>query len=361
MDLIMLDSNFDPIRIITSYKSLVWSIKSYEPGEVELVVESFDIPEDFKTNPYYLVLNSHLFQNLMEIETIFETKGDSNLIKVKGVGFEEILKLRYMWRGNSGYSWPNYHNKPSILAYIFSTQLVNNQESPGNSIPGLQFEPLGDRSGTIARMDVDRSLFDIGLELLGRYPIVGGFTFNQNDGLWYKVRTPSNFVESYKKIPYADRAVIFDRDLGNLENVERITSKKNYRNIANIVYTNSANRDETVMKEFYYKPESGPEVGNQWLNRRVAHVDATDMILPKSPNTQQTTWLRNRVNRALDSLNYIDIIQGDVTNDVYSYGVDYEVGDYVQFGANTPARVDAVTLYSDSKGVRIVPTIKTLE
>lgn len=98
MDIYVLNQDFEKVRVIDNYSSLIWNEKYYEPGDFQLVMP-FSKIEDFAdiVIDNYLQIADSEYTMIIESIVITTSSEDGYSIKVTGKDLTSILARRVTW------------------------------------------------------------------------------------------------------------------------------------------------------------------------------------------------------------------------------------------------------------------------
>lgn len=367
---LILDTNYETLDIVDVFKSLIWTDRYNEPGDFELIAHaSAQYVPHLKKGNYFMINGS---DRLMIIETI-ETNTDileGVLITVTGRSLESILDRRIIW--------DQITFKGKTCEFI-ERALNENAIEPTDQnrrIPGLTFKPVTDEA--ILAMNSDVQYFGDNLlstiQKLCKYHKLGfrvlpsgqgGFEF----GLYLGVD------RSYEQDdrPY----IVFSPGFENIVSSNSLDSLKGYRN-ASLVTT-----EKTVTKQVVDSNGNTTSVTDQvrvlaeiWdgqnapsgLDRRELFVDigGIESETEEGVELTDTEYLKKLMAKGREEMRDYPItatFDGEVEAvRQYVYGVDFFLGDYVQFvdpiGTEARVRVDEVIRSHDADGEVTTPSFK---
>lgn len=359
MEIYTLNNNLEREFVVDQFESLIWAERFTKIGDFELVVQSNP------TNKSIFVLDTKLITNLstrvMIVDTIEDTVSESGetLMHISGKSLENVLS------GKNTYNallppaifpqvWKIDGLPQDIIQEVFdySSGLVGKSfYAPGNFYPtctnpyptteigvGL---PVVELLGVIQEL---AELYGLGLRLV-RNPVTAKLHFNIYTG----IDRSSSQSE--------DNAVIFDPSLDNISNISYLQSKANYRICASV--TNPITGATIV----YPDTVDWEEASADWFNWKSVVVDTDGMDLDTSDpgylNTIRTLGLE-----AISKHQQVDILDGDVPSNAYTYEKDYSVGDIVDMrsgnGLTNRMRVSEQILSDGPEGEKSYPTFELL-
>lgn len=361
MDLMTLDANNQPAKLIEEYDSLIWS-ERFALGDFQIVTGNV---EKFMTLlPEGTRLTLRESNQVMKVEThkIDRKKNSPQKLTIKGRSFESILDQRVSIQSVAALTgsndWVVQVKTPSDLAYYIIEKIcVEGLISAADIFPGnvVQFPTPSDyltSIGPVKDFVVPRgNLLNTVLDLLK--------TEAQADGT-----TPAVVPHGIRAVRpnaagtaigieiYAgtDRrnTVYFDATRELLDDGTYLFSKVGSANAAYGVAQGLA----ATMYEGASEPTG--------LERRVTLVDGS------ASEINQVEVLREYMSMSLAEASETAIFDGSINPDLnpYTYGVHYNLGDIVRvvgdYGLVEDARVTEYIRTEDATGEKAYPTLETI-
>lgn len=349
MDLIILNTDLDPVAVIDSYESLIWTDRYDKYGDFELYTSVDENILRYFKNDYY-VLNRDS-EHVMIIEKIL-IKSDienGNHITISGRSLESILDRRIIWdqiildgsltlqSGIKQLFWYNVTNpadeKRIIKEFVF-------EESTDPAITGLilKAQYAGD------------NLYDVVQKVCSDNKIGFKITLNDNKKFVFKLYAGTDRSYDQTNNPY----VIFSPDFDNLLSSNYIESKMAFKNVALVLGDG---------QEYSTRTKVTVDDGSSGLNRRETVVDARNVT---STSTEYTAQLQQKGKEELSKSDNIASLEGEAeTTMMFRYGEDFFAGDIVQiadeYGHEGKARIIEFVISDDESGTSMYPTFKTIE
>lgn len=343
MQLGVYDKDFLQIDNIDSFSSLIWTKRYRETGDFEIKIpleNEKDIPGWAKCDNYISLredVEEGYYMIIDRVEVSVDEE-DGNILTISGKSLDVILNRRIVWEQTS------YTNKTSdVISHLLRSAIIEPSlearriknfvfQSPPSAyvFSTVNTQYTGDNLLTAIRglADID----DYGISVL----------YDDNKGQFicelYK-GTDRSFDQSNSN------AVLFSTDLGNLISSNYLESTEDYRNVVLAMGQGTgSSRTRYILGDV-----SG-------LDRREYYKDARDVSTSNA--------LEQRANEALKEHRIQELLDGEVTSDIYQYGTDYFVGDIVQIrnslGIERKARVIEVIFSQDSSGETIYPTVEVI-
>ena len=354
MDISVLDSSFNLVRVIDVYKSLLWTTRFADAGEFELTMNMTPGALSEVRCGSYLVLDDPTRPMVIEQIEINTDQEGGNLCVVSGKTLETLLTRRIVWEQTilTG-------GMQDGLLQLFNKNLI----SPANTdraIPGFSFEVSNNELITSQLIDAQyegEDLFTITKKLC------------EETSLGFRVTTPSsgNFVfglytgidRSYSQT--TNSYVVFSPEFENLDHTNYLETEADYKTVARV-----GGEGEGTAKK-YTSVSRGPDVG---IDRREMYVSATGTSTNPGdttpvPKAEYTKHLRKKGVEALGEKRIFTGFDGEVDPAItYEYGVDYELGDIVQieneYGLTGSSRIIEYIRSIEENLVKTYPTFETI-
>jgi hypothetical protein len=370
MELYILDDGLARSQVITTYKSMIWTERFNDIGDLELVISPENAPEELQVGTFLFLDESDRIMRVKRIETFDDEQGGS-LVKVLGESIEAIMKDRpnvvfemtyYLPPSITGgdpidpFVLPT--NPPAdVMRNLFSAICENNLINPEDNIPGINTGGPVVWDGMMPepsdpvdiRVEVG-SLFDTLKNIADVYQLgFGIFRTNEVGGIAFGVWPGRDCTTAQ-----TDRdPIIFGDDFIQLGQSSSIKSAEEYKNVA-YVYSPAGT---------YIAYESSYAAHAEGFERRVLLVDASDIDLA-APDLDAA--LEQRGLEELAKHNILLGFDGSVPTDVnYKYRSDYYLGDLVEErgknGVVNILRVSEQIFAVDETGENSYPTFTIQE
>lgn len=340
MEIYVLNSSFEQIAIIDTFKSLLWVTRYFEPGDFELYVPADNQLLDILKFGYYLTREDDDTVMLIEKIEIQTDAENGNFFIVSGRSLESILDRRIIWEQT------NVNAKACKATF---TLLQKNVTEPS----------VSDRK--ISNFTIDTSSEDLVDSILTQQ-------FTGNELLETIVNIAKQFGFGWriklvdKKFVYScylrdEVDVTFSPEFDNMINSNYQCDQKALKTIALI----AGEGEGIARKTATYGAGSG-------LARRELYVDARDISSNEGEiqAAEYTELLQSRGKEKLSenviSQNFDGSIEPSTT---YVYRKDYDVGNIVsienEYGIIAKPRIVEIIESWDDNGYSVVPTFEKWE
>ena len=353
MDLRILDTNFQTIKVLDAYDSLVWRESYYKAGSFELFTEVNPSVLEFAQKENYIVMKDT--DRVMIIEDIaIDTDIDTgNFFKITGRSLESIIDRRIVW----GLKTYNGNLQNGIKALLNESIIAPSDSN--RKISNFIFKETNDPTVTSLTIDTQwtgDNIYDIVSGLCYVYDIGYKITLNNSNQFVFELYAGADRTYDQDKNPY----VIFSPTFENLVNSNYYESNSNLKNIT-LIGGQGEGKDRIYTT---YGSGSG-------LSRRELFTDARDLA-PKDPETekdltesQYKTLLQNRGKAKLDEHIEIVAFEGEVESQKsFVYNKDFFLGDVVQleneYGFIGETRILEVVTSMDQTGYSVYPTFSII-
>lgn len=388
----LLNENYEPIRVIDSFETFIWTDRFCDVGDFELYLPmNIEIFQDLKIGYYIAIRNS---DRLMVIESIKLSTNATNghHITVKGRSLESILDRRIVWDETE------VKNNMQEAVEKLITEAIIKPKNKDRTIPLYTFKRSTDPR--ITKLKILRKYFgdnlleliknlcnykDIGFKVLpkGR----GGFEFSLYEGVDHSYEQSDN--------PW----VIFSPYYENLTSSEDIRNYQDYKNVGLV----STEYDDPLLKDV---DEDGNEIPEEelkkkreiileviskedektGLNRREMLIENNlpeqgEIETEEDPETGEKrdpteeeveadknkfkNQLKNAALTELKTTQDVEVFTGEIDpSRQFVYGVDFFIGDIVQveneYDYKKVMRISEVVRSHDSDGIKITPAFVDL-
>lgn len=357
MELYILDSQLRRAAVIDRFESMIWTERFSAWGDFELNI--FSTPEMRRLLPAGTRLSMSDSYRVMTTELI-ENATDSDgraMLRVTGRSLEALMDERVARNTFANLTttpkWVLTGTPGNIARQIFNEIMRTNVNFPDDELPflaaGSIFSP-----GTIEEPD-DVITIELGLttvykvvqEICQAYDL--GFrivrNFDQSE-LYFDVYSGNDRTTLQNTLA----PVVFAPNLDNLTNISEVTSAANYRNVAYVFHPLAT---QVVTAD-------GVSVEVEGFDRRVIHVDASDIDLPAGAALNAALQQRGRDELAKNRA--VQAFDGELPlNSPYRYEIAYQLGDKIEMrnndGITNQMRVTEQIFVSDAQGERAYPTL----
>lgn len=364
MDLMTLDANNQPSKLVENYDSLIWTERFNTVGDFQLVTGNTSkfmtlLPEGTR-----LTLRETNQVMVVETHQIDRKKRTPEKLTIKGRSFESILDRRVALQAlNVGAaSWNVTAKTPSDVAWYVMDQICRlgilhaNDIFPAAMVTFPAPADYNTSTGPSKAFTVERgNLLSVVLGLLQTIAAADSTTVPVTPAVvphGIRAVRPNSAGTAIALQIYVgtDRqaTVYFDATRELLDDGTYLFSK-----------IGSANVGYGVGDSFNASMFEG--VSNpSGLTRRVTLIDAS------GSDVDSTTKLKNFMSQSLAEASETAIFDGNINPDLnpYTYGVDYNLGDIVKvvgdYSLNQIARVTEYIRSEDATGQKAYPTLETI-
>lgn len=350
MQPIVLDKNFDAVKVLDAYEALIWTERYAAAGDFEFhAPATTELLTVMVPGRYLYLSESDTIMMIDKIEVRTDVDEGNKLI-VSGSSAAYILSRRIIW------------SQTTLDGYLegqIQKLLNENVISPSDSnrrISNFLFEASNDAA--IGAMTIRSQYTGDNL-----YKVIGEIC--EERGLGFKVTFNSSNQFVFKLINGKDRSydqtenepVIFSPSFDNLIESDYSNSQLNYKTIALVAGedTGDARKRTTIQPD----PATG-------LDRRELYIDARDIRQEEGmSDADYYSVLQQRANEKMSG--YLGNESFDASMEVNiaaKFGVDFFLGDIVQveneYGMSGRCRVTEIIRSMKSTGYYEYPTFKML-
>lgn len=352
MELLVLNTDFESVKIVDTFKSVIWTDRYDSIGDFDLCLSMDQNMLKYLKEDYYLYL--HESERCMIIENISissDVEEGDNII-VTGRSLESLLERRIVWGqkemiGNLQIEIQSLINE-AIIFPVIDERKINN----------FIFEESTDPRVTELTVDAQFTGDDL-------YSVIKKLCQLNNLGFKIVLNSTNQFVfslyagvdRSYDQTgnPY----VIFSPDFDNIINSNYYTSKANLKNVTLVVGEGEGVSRKTTTVGF-----------GSGLDRREIFTDAQNISANTEngtlTNEEYLTKLKTKGNENLSAYIYKTAFEGEVeATRLFKYGEDFFIGDTVQianeYGHEGKAYISELILSQSEDGIFIYPTFQTIQ
>lgn len=351
MELLLLNREFESIKLIDAFESLIWTERYSKAGDFELYTPANDdLVNSIKRGFYLWNRDSDEVMIVEKVQISTDIETGTHLI-YGGRSLESIIDRRIVWKQTilNG-------NLQNGIEKLLNENVINPSISD-RKIPNFVFERSTDESITkltIRAQFTGDNLYDTITSICDSYNI--GYTISLNDNNQFVFKLYSGVDRSYDQNdnPY----VVFSPSFENISDSNYLESDAAYKNVALVAGEDegTSRRTQTV----------GSESG---LDRKELFVDARDIQSDtddgKIPDSEYNDQLRQRGLEKLDENQFIKAFEGGgESTKIFVYGRDFFKGDIVQivneYGIEAKARITEFVRSQDQTGYNTYPTFAAL-
>lgn len=349
MDVVVLNSKFESIAVIDTFKSLIWvdRYNAYGDFELYLAINSEVLP--FQQLGYYLWNKESEHCMIIETIAIDSNVEDGNYSTISGRSLESILDRRIIW-GQKQFKGSLEQAIKQMLTDAFISPTI-----PERKLDNFVFQESNDP--VIQALEIDTQYTGENL-----YEVIKGLCEENHIGFKIILNDENQFVFSlYSGVDrsYAQSSnpfVIFSPKYENIINSNYFSSSQNLKNVTLVAGEGEGAARKTVIV--------GSESG---LERRELFTDARDISSTITGGTltaaQYNQQLEGRGTKNLSSFILQTAFEGEVeATRLFKYGEDFFMGDIVQianeYGHEGSAYISEIIHSQDETGISVYPTFQ---
>lgn len=351
MDITVLDTKFNPVAIVDTYESFIWTDRYYKYGDFELYTAVDSQIVDIMQLDRYLKIDGSEHMMIIEKDLIESDPEEGNRITVSGRSLESILDRRIVW----GQRILDGNLQSAIKTLI--TEAIINPSISDRKISNFIFEDSTDpvvTNLTIRAQYTGDNLYDVIQAICEDANLGFKVTLNDSNQFVFKLYAGTDRSYNQSTVPF----VIFSDRFDNLINSNFVKNRSPLKNVTLIggEGEGSERRYTTV----------GSASG---LSRRELFTDARDISSKTDDATlsdaEYNAQLQQRGREKLTENVEIVYMDGEVDTSMYQYGVDYFNGDIVQlrdaYGNENSARILEMITSEDKDKISVYPTFEKAE
>lgn len=349
MNIFVKNTDFEIVKMVEVFESMIWTDRYQSCGDFELYMPMDEDVLSYIKNDYYLINgNSEHFMIIEEllIKTDIE---EGNMLTVSGRSGESIIDRRIVW----GLMILSGDLQDAIEALLYDN--IINPEDPSRRIDNFIFERTDDP--VISYMTIDAqytgdNLYDIITAICDGLNIGFKITLNDNNQFVFKLYRGTDRSYNQSKNSY----VVFSPEFENIINSKYLKNTANKKNVTLI-----GGEGEGTERKY---AQLGDEKG---LNRRELFTDARDISSNVDgvdiPESEYALLLIQRGNEKLSEHTEVEAFEGDIESGItFTYGEDYFIGDTVsianEFGVKSTPQIVEIIESQDETGYSIIPTFR---
>jgi len=357
MELLLLDSNFEEIYVLDTFKSLIWTDRYWEAGDFEITSAPTSELLSMLTATKYLYLAESPHHMMLEDFNIHSDIEEGDKLLITGRSIEAILDYRIVW---------NAIAMSGNLQTEVERLLDDNVISPTDSLRTISdfvFNTSTDPAITALTVDTQfngESVYDV-LSQLCKAKGIGFRIFRDrvNDQWDFELYAGVDRSYSQSTNPY----VAFTSNLDNLLNADYIESVRPLRTVCLVAGSQGVGSIRTTTTVF--APGASALSG---LARRELYFEAN--VSRNTPDgelseAEYVSQLEGRGEEELAKNVYLKAFDGEIDPTMYNYGDEFGMGDILQiaddYGHETDSRVVEMTYSQDEASISIFPTFETVE
>lgn len=356
--------SFELIKVLDSYKSLIWTERYMKCGEFEYrSAVTKELLDNLIIGRYLALEESDavMFIETIEITTNVTT---GNELCIKGRSIGSMLDRRIIWNQT------DLNSKLEAAIERLLNENIMQASDEGRRIPGFIFVPSGDQrldSITIDKQYTGDNLLEVIETLCTTYHVGWRVTFHPDDPnarFRFQLYLGESRTYDQDTLPW----VAFSPKYGNLIGSNYTKSKRIFKNVAHV----KGEGEGLDRKSSTIIISDGP-MSPTGLLRREMYVDARDISQDsgehdeegnpiKIPDSEYFAKLRERGREKLAECEDETVFDGeaDVYNGMFVYGKDFFIGDIVEieneYELGDTVRVTELIRSGDENGFITYPT-----
>jgi len=335
MDIYVLDLNYNPIGVIDTFLSCIWTVRYDTYGDFELCLPASK--ESFQLLPLGAWLQRDDSDRLMRIEKI-EAQTDTengNYLIVSGRSAEAIIASRIVWNQTILIG-----NAEMCIRQLLDENIIS-PAIPSRKINNFALSPALSRRDTVSIQSTGDNLLDVITSICRLF----GYGFKV-------VLENKRFV--FKLFIGKDDGVTFSPEFDNLISSDFLMNMQGHSNVALV----AGEGEGTERKTWVVGTDTG-------IDRFEMFVDARD-ISSNSDEISQSDYNKLLLQRGKEKLSETKIkISFDANvlpTETYKYKTDYDIGDvcYVEneYGIKAKSRIVEIIECEDATGFSVIPTFE---
>lgn len=347
MEVIVLNTDFESVILLDTFKSLVWADRYDAYGDFEMTFAMDTALLEFLKENYYLWIKESEHCMIIEKIAIDCDVESGNTLTISGRSLESILDRRIVWDSTtlSG-------NLQNGIKMLVNNNIISASDT--RKIENFSFVESTDTSVTELTIDTEYADDDMRGEEL--YFIISKLCKENNIGFRVVLNESNKFVFSlYAGVDRSFRQsenpyVIFSSSFDNVLNCNYYRSVEKLKNAALVVgekYSSSGSSTSLTSTI-----TDGSPTG---LDRREIYINAT--------NVSNTTDLQSEGKKTLAENKMITAFEGEINiEQPFKYGQDFFIGDIVQitddYGNESSVRITEIVMSEENGFVSVTPTFE---
>lgn len=367
MELLTLNAQFQPVKLIENYETLIWSERYLPCGDFELHARDIGAAMQLLPEGSYVTLRDSVVPMIVEDHVIEKPKEDGPKVIITGRSFETVLDRRAsigasLNPGAPRIDWKIPADKQSDAAYMAIRRVIGDiARSQGGTQVLAALDPVASLLDAIPEVNLPLPA-DFSTGTTNSYEIKAGDLYSTVIDLLqashHGIKAVRPLVDSKTTVDLeiyngADltETVVFDARFDQMDAAKYLLSAKTQKNIAYVYGSNGSN--------IVRKNNVGAEVSG--LARRVLLVDEQSDTTLSNDLVRKSRGLvelyKNNATALFDGETAIQVAQG--------YNNAYHLGDIVkltgEYGLSTNVRVAEFIRTHDSEGEKAYPTFEAVD
>lgn len=361
MDVTVRDDNFNVVGIIDDYESIIWTERYNTPGDFQLYGPLDSTIANYCKVGYFVNIPNSDVTMIIEKISAEDNPKQSSKITVTGRSIESILDRRIIW-GQEVFLGSN--NLVQDAIYTIINDHVISPAVTQRAIPNFSFKENDDPAFlemTFAEIQYDGdNVLDVISKLCQTFDI-GFRILNSGSSFTFMLFNGVNRSADQSEYP----VITFSEEYDNIVESRFDIDKTPYKNVALV----DGEVDQNTQVKF--RVVAGDEMA-EGLDRYEMKVESglsssyTEGTYPGQQKTKQysaseyASMVMHRGTEELEKVKDIYKVDGKIEPDGLKYGVDYYVGDTMQyigvFGISTKVRITEFIRCLDGSGYQEYPS-----
>lgn len=353
MNIYVLNENFEIVKVIDDYISIIWTTRYFTYGDFELYLSAESDVLDYLQTGYYLVrevdMSQDEYHNVMIISNraITTDAEDGDNLTVTGYDLKSILKRRVI---------VNQTNLNGTVQSCIAQLINQNIISPTNTSRKISNFTLGTNqissTNTMERQltgdNLSDAISDICTSFGYGYDVYiknGNFVFYLYEG------TDRSYNQDVN--PH----IVFSSEFDNLISSSYSENFDEFSNVAIV----AGEGEGTARKKVTVGTATGLDRYELWVDARNSSTNNGEIS-----DSEYTNMLTQEGVETLSGTGITTSFEGEVDNTInYQLNEEYYLGDIVQiendYGISSATRIVEVIESEDENGTDIIPTFAEME
>ena len=344
MEFYVLNTDFEILAVIDSYKSAIWTERYFTTGDFELYLAATDANLKLFKKHYYVVRQDNP-EKAMIVETIRITTSpeEGNYLIISGRSVQSLLSRRIVWKQTTFSG-----NVEKTIRRLVTESMIAPEEQE-RAIPNFI---LGTEAGLTDSLkiqftgdNVEESIQKLCLKYKVGYRVKMDVL---RHGFIFEIYKGVNRSFSQSTNPF----VVFSNDFENLLSSDYSNDNRDYKNVAQI----AGEGQGTARKKVVVGTETG-------ISRFETFINASDLSTNEGEisATDYGNILKQRGSEKLSEMSSIETLESTIEpNTLYKLNHDYFLGDIIEivdaYGHSYAPRITEVIECQDDTGYSCYPT-----
>lgn len=343
---------FKRTAVIDYATSVIWVSRYCDCGEFEIYVSaSKELTELFRGEILLTRSESETTMVLEKVQLTTDAESGDFLI-ISGRSLECVLNRRVVNRQTTLDGTLADGIKKLLNDNVINPLSQNGWSDNDRKIPNIEIGNIDHFTDSLKKQITGDSLLNAIIDICTSYGC--GFRLNNKDNI-------DKFVFTIYKGSDISNGVVFSQRFGNLGKTEYLYDSSNSPNMLYV-----AGEGEGIDRVItLYEPDVSDFSELEGLSRKEYWVDQRDCSSTTGSGMADTFYLQllqSKGQEKYQEMKSVVSYSGEiVNNDMYKYGVDYELGDIVlienDYGIKAKATIIEITEVEDASGYTLVPKL----